>query len=67
MFYHCFRAAKDICWVVKMISSVLAQKQLRVHVINNRNNGIRGGGVERDADRDEKQLLKFAWPKFRFF
>jgi len=33
-----------------------------MHVINNGNNEIRGGGVERDAGGDEKQLIKFAWP-----
>jgi len=34
-----------------------------VHVIyDNGNNEIRGGGVERDARGDEKQLVKFAWP-----
>jgi len=33
-----------------------------VPVIDNGNNEIRGGGVERDAGGDEKQLIKFAWP-----
>jgi len=33
-----------------------------VHVIDNGNNEIRGGGVERDVGGDEKQLIKFAWP-----
>ena len=31
--------------------------------INNESTCRRAGGVERDAGRDEKQLLKFAWPK----
>jgi len=65
MFYHCFRAATDICWAVKMISSLL-NIEIRVHVIDNGNNEIRGGGVERDAGRDEKQLIKFAWPYICF-
>jgi len=33
-----------------------------VQVIDNSNNEIRGSGVERDAEGDEKQLTKFAWP-----
>ena len=33
-----------------------------MHVIDNSNNEIRGGRVERDAGGDEKQLSKFAWP-----
>jgi len=32
-----------------------------VHVIDNSNNEIRGGGVERDAGGDEKQLIKFMY------
>jgi len=32
-----------------------------VLVIDNDNNQIRGGRVERDAGGDEKQLIKFAW------
>jgi len=31
-------------------------------VIDNGNNEIRGGGIERDAGGDEKQLIKFVWP-----
>ena len=34
---------------------------MRVHVIDNSNNEIRGGEVKRDAGGDEKQLIKFAW------
>jgi len=30
--------------------------------IDNGNNEIRSGGVERNAGGDEKQLIKFAWP-----
>jgi len=44
-----------------MISSLLSI-EIRVHVIDNGNNEIRGGGVGRDAGGDEKQLIKFAWP-----
>jgi len=33
-----------------------------VHLIDNGNNKIRGSGVERDAGRDKKQLIKFARP-----
>ena len=29
--------------------------EIHVHVIDNGNNEIRGGGVERDVGRDEKQ------------
>ena len=36
--------------------------EVHVHVIDNGNNEIRGGRVERDAGGDEKQLIKFAWP-----
>ena len=32
-------------------------------MIDNSNNEIRGGGVKRDAGGDEKQLIKFVWPK----
>ena len=46
----------------RIISSLLRIK-IRVQVIDNSNNEIKGGGVERDAGRDEKQLIKFAWPK----
>ena len=35
-----------------------------VHMIDNSNNEIRGGGVKRDTDGDEKQLIKFAWPYY---
>jgi len=31
-------------------------------VIDNCNNEIRNGGVERDAGGNEKHLIKFAWP-----
>ena len=41
MFYHCFRAATDVCWVVKMISSLLSIK-ISVHVIDDGSNEIRG-------------------------
>ena len=44
-----------------MITSLLSIK-IRVHVIESSNN-IRGGGVKRDVGGDEKQLIKFAWPK----
>jgi len=43
-----------------MISSLLSI-EIRVHVINNGNNEIRGSRVKRDAGGDEKQLIKFAW------
>jgi len=62
MFYHYFRAATDVCWAIKMISSLLSV-EIHVRVIDNANNEIRGGGVERDAGGDEKQLIKFALPK----
>jgi len=58
MFYHCFRAATE---AIEMISCLL-RIEIHVHVIDNGNNEIRGGGVERDAGRDEKQVIKFAWP-----
>jgi len=54
MFYHCFRAATDVCWAVKMIFGLLSI-EICVHVIDNGNNEVRGGGVERDAGGDEKQ------------
>ena len=44
-----------------MIASLLSIK-IRVHVIDNSNNEIRGSGIKRDAGGDEKQLIKFAWP-----
>ena len=44
-----------------MIPSLLGIEK-RVNVIDNGNNEIRGGGVERDVGGDEKQLIKFAWP-----
>ena len=59
MFYHCFRATTDVSWAVKTISSLLII-EICVHVIDNVNNEIRGGGVERDGGTDEKQLIKFA-------
>ena len=31
-------------------------------MIDNGNNEIRGGGVKRDVGKDEKKLIKFAWP-----
>ena len=62
VFYHCFRAATDVCWAVKMLSSLLSI-EIHVHMIDNGNNEIRGSGVERDAGGDEKQLIKIAWPK----
>ena len=33
-----------------------------MHVIDNSNNEIRGGGIKRDVGGDEKQLIKFSWP-----
>jgi len=44
---------------VKMISSLLST-EIHVHMIDNGNNEIRGGRIERDAGGDEKQLIKFA-------
>ena len=44
-----------------MITS-LPNIKIRVHVIDNSNNEIRGGGVKRDVGRDEKQLIKFSRP-----
>ena len=41
-----------------MITS-LPNIKIRVHVIDNSNNEIRG-----DAGGDEKQLIKFAWPYY---
>jgi len=49
-----------------MISSLLSI-EVRVHVIDNGNNKIRGSKVERDAGGDEKQLIKFAWPNHEIF
>ena len=39
--------------------------EICVHMIDNGNNKIRGGRVERDVHvgGDEKQLIKLAWPK----
>ena len=37
---------------------------MRVHVIDNSNNEIRGGGVKRDVGGDEKQLIKFVRPYY---
>ena len=47
----------------KMIASLLSIK-IRVHMIDNSNDEIRGGGVKRDACGDEKQLIKFTWPYY---
>ena len=46
-----------------MISSLLSIK-IRVHVIDNSNNEIRGSGVKGmwEVGSSEKQLFKFAWP-----
>ena len=44
-----------------MIASFLNTK-IHEHVADNSNNEIRGGGVKRDVGRDEKQLIKYAWP-----
>ena len=44
-----------------MIVSLLSTKIL-VHVIDNSNNEIRGGGVKRMWAGTEKQLIKFACP-----
>jgi len=49
MFYHSFRATTD----VKIISCFFCIK-LRVHVIGDGNNEIRGGEAEKDAGGDEK-------------
>ena len=49
----CLRAAKDAHLAVKMIPSLISI-EIRVHLIDNGNNEIRGGGLERDASRDEK-------------
>jgi len=46
------------------MSSSLLSIEIREHVIDNGNNEISGGGVERDAGGDEKQLIMFAWPYF---
>jgi len=35
--------------------------------MDNSHNEVRGGRVERDAGRDEKQLIKFAWPNIQVF
>ena len=48
--------------VCKMITSLLSIK-IRVHVIDNSNSEIRGSGIIRDVGGDEKQLIRFAWPK----
>ena len=44
-----------------MIASLLSIK-ISVHIIDNSKNESRGGGVQRDAGGDEKQLIKFVWP-----
>ena len=41
---------------------MIASIKIHVHMIDNSSNEIRGGGVKRDVDGDEKQLIKFAWP-----
>ena len=46
-----------------MITS-LPNIKIRVHVIDNSNNEIRGGEVKRDAGGDEKQLIKFSLPYY---
>ena len=46
-----------------MIAS-LPNIKIRVHVIDNSNNEIRGGGVKRDVGRDAKQLINFARPYY---
>ena len=38
-----------------------------MHVIDSSNNEIRGGRVKKDVGRDEKQVIKFAWPYFESF
>ena len=45
-----------------MIVSLFSIKMC-VHMTDNSNNEIRGGGVKRDAGRDEKLVMEFAWPK----
>ena len=49
-----------------VIASLLSIK-IHVHLIDNNNNKIRGGRAKRDAGGDEKQLIKFAWPKLGIF
>ena len=44
-----------------MIASLLSIK-ICVHEIDNSNNEIRGSGIKWDTGRNEKQLIKFAWP-----
>ena len=51
-----FLGTSDICCAV--IAILLSIKK-HVHVMDDSNNEIR---VKRDAGRDEKQLIKFAWP-----
>ena len=63
VFYYFFRAATEICWAVKMLTSLLCI-EIHVHMIDNGNNEIRGGGVERYVGGDEKKLIKFAWPNY---
>ena len=46
-----------------MITS-LPNIKIRVHVIDNSNNEIRGGGVKKDVGGDEKQLIKFVRPYY---
>ena len=47
-----------------MIASCnLLSIKICVHMIDDSNNEIRRGGVKREVGRNEKQLIKFAWPK----
>ena len=46
-----------------MITS-LPNIKIRMHVIDNSNNEIRGSGVKRDVGGDEKQLIKFSRPYY---
>ena len=56
-----FQSCNSCLLGCKVISSLFRIK-IRVHVIDNSYNEIRGGRVERDTGGDEKQLIKFAWP-----
>ena len=46
-----------------MITS-LPNIKIRVHVIDNSDNEIRGGGVKRDVGRDANQLINFVRPYY---
>ena len=48
-----------------MIASLLSSK-IHVHVIDNSNNEIRGGGLKRDTGRDEKQLIQVCLGIWKF-